>query len=146
MALVGSVPRAEQAAAAGVDLVVAQGTEGGGHTGHIGTMALLPAVVDAVDVPVLAAGGIVDGRGLAAARCLGAAGVWMGTRFIASAEAYGHPAYKQRVVDGHQPGDGHQPLVHGQAAANDRERAGPVRGRIARTRSSPSRPSTRWPG
>ena len=99
MALVGSVPRAEQAAAAGVDLVVAQGTEGGGHTGHIGTMALLPGVVDAVDVPVLAAGGIIDGRGLAAARCLGAAGAWMGTRFIASAEAYGHPAYKQRVVE-----------------------------------------------
>ena len=74
LALVGSVPRAEQAAAAGVDVVVAQGTEGGGHTGHIGTMALLPGVVDAVAVPVLAAGGIVDGRGLAAARCLGAAG------------------------------------------------------------------------
>ena len=63
-------------------------------------MVLVPAVVDAVDVPVLAAGGIVDGRGLAAARCLGAQGAWMGTRFIASAEAYGHPAYKQRVVDG----------------------------------------------
>jgi NAD(P)H-dependent flavin oxidoreductase YrpB (nitropropane dioxygenase family) len=99
LALVGSVPRAEQAATAGVDLVVAQGTEGGGHTGHVGTMALLPGVVDAVAVPVLAAGGIVDGRGLAAARCLGAAGAWMGTRFIASAEAYGHPAYKQRVVE-----------------------------------------------
>ena len=92
-------PAAEQAAAAGVDVVVAQGTEGGGHTGHVGTMALLPGVVDAVTVPVLAAGGIVDGRGLAAARCLGAAGAWMGTRFIASAEAYGHPAYKQRVVE-----------------------------------------------
>ena len=78
---------------------MAQGTEGGGHTGHVGTMALLPGVVDAVTVPVLAAGGIVDGRGLAAARCLGAAGAWMGTRFIATAEAYGHPAYKQRVVE-----------------------------------------------
>ena len=100
MALVGSASRGQQAAAAGVDVVVAQGTEGGGHTGHIGTMALVPAVVDTVDIPVLAAGGIVDGRGLAAARCLGAEGVWMGTRFIASAEAYGHPAYKQRVVDG----------------------------------------------
>ena len=99
LALVGSVPRAEQAAAAGVDFVVAQGTEGGGHTGHVGTMALLPGVVDAVEVPVLAAGGIVDGRGLAAARCLGAAGAWMGTRFVASTEAYGHPAYKQRVVE-----------------------------------------------
>lgn len=99
MALVGSVSRGRQAAAAGVDVVVAQGTEGGGHTGHVGTMALVPGVVDAVDVPVVAAGGIVDGRGLAAARCLGAAGVWMGTRFIASMEAYGHPAYKQRVVE-----------------------------------------------
>jgi NAD(P)H-dependent flavin oxidoreductase YrpB (nitropropane dioxygenase family) len=99
LALVGSVPRAEQAAAAGVDVVVAQGTEGGGHTGHVGTMALLPGVVDAVGVPVLAAGGIVDGRGLAAARCLGAAGAWMGTRFIASIEAYGHDAYKRRVVE-----------------------------------------------
>jgi enoyl-[acyl-carrier protein] reductase II len=99
LALVGSVSRAEQAAAAGVDVVVAQGTEGGGHTGHVGTMALLPGVVDAVAVPVLAAGGIIEGRGLAAARCLGAAGAWMGTRFIASAEAYGHPAYKQRVVE-----------------------------------------------
>jgi NAD(P)H-dependent flavin oxidoreductase YrpB (nitropropane dioxygenase family) len=60
---------------------------------------LVPAVIDAVDVPVLAAGGIVDGRGLAAARCLGAHGVWMGTRFIASIEAYGHAAYKQRVLE-----------------------------------------------
>jgi NAD(P)H-dependent flavin oxidoreductase YrpB (nitropropane dioxygenase family) len=63
-------------------------------------MVLVPAVVDALEIPVLAAGGIVDGRGLAAARCLGAHGVWMGTRFVASVEAYGHPAYKQRVVDG----------------------------------------------
>jgi enoyl-[acyl-carrier protein] reductase II len=98
--LVGSVSRAEQAQAAGADFVVAQGTEGGGHTGYVATMVLVPAVVDAVRLPVLAAGGIVDGRGLAAARCLGAHGVWMGTRFVASVEAYGHPAYKQRVVDG----------------------------------------------
>ncbi len=99
IALVGSVGRAEQAAAAGVDLIVAQGADGGGHTGYIGTMSLIPAVVDAVDVPVVAAGGIVDGRGLAAARCLGAEGVWLGTRFIASVEAFGHAVYKQRVVD-----------------------------------------------
>ncbi len=99
LALVGSVSRAQQAALAGVDMIVAQGTEGGGHTGYISTMVLVPAVVDAVDVPVLAAGGIVDGRGLAAARCLGAHGVWMGTRFIASVEAYGHAAYKQRVIE-----------------------------------------------
>jgi NAD(P)H-dependent flavin oxidoreductase YrpB (nitropropane dioxygenase family) len=98
--LVGSASRAEQAQVAGADFVVAQGTEGGGHTGYISTMVLVPAVVDALEIPVLAAGGIVDGRGLAAARCLGAHGVWMGTRFVASVEAYGHPAYKQRVVDG----------------------------------------------
>lgn len=98
IALVGSVGRARQAEIAGAEFVVAQGTEGGGHTGYISTMVLLPAVVDAVSVPVLAAGGIVDGRGLAAARCLGAHGVWMGTRFIASEEGYGHRAYKDRLV------------------------------------------------
>ncbi len=81
------------------DFIVAQGTEGGGHTGYVGTLVLMPSVVDAVEAPVLAAGGIVDGRGLAAVRCLGAQGVWMGTRFIATTEAYGHPAYKQRVID-----------------------------------------------
>jgi enoyl-[acyl-carrier protein] reductase II len=62
-------------------------------------MALVPAIVDAVTVPVLAAGGIVDGRGVAAALCLGAAGVWIGTRFIASDEAYGHRAFKQRITE-----------------------------------------------
>ncbi len=64
---------------------VAQGTEGGGHTGHVGTMALLPQVLDAVDVPVVAAGGFGDGRGLAAALVMGCQGVWVGTRFLASA-------------------------------------------------------------
>ena len=88
-----------QADRAGADFIVAQGTEGGGHTGYVGTLVLTPSVVDAVEAPVLAAGGIVDGRGLAAVRCLGAQGAWMGTRFIATTEAYGHPAYKQRVVD-----------------------------------------------
>lgn len=101
MALVGSVGRAEQADVAGVDFVIAQGTEGGGHTGHVSTMVLLPAVVDAVRRPVLAAGGIVDGRSFAAARCLGAEGAWMGTRFVATPEAYGHERYKRRIVDGH---------------------------------------------
>jgi enoyl-[acyl-carrier protein] reductase II len=100
-ALVGSIGRAEQAAASGVDFLVAQGTEGGGHTGYIGTMVLVHAVVDAVSIPVLAAGGISDGRGLAAALSLGAAGVWVGTRFIASHEAYGHDSFKKRVVDAH---------------------------------------------
>jgi enoyl-[acyl-carrier protein] reductase II len=97
-ALAGSIGRSVAADEAGVDFIVAQGTEGGGHTGYVGTLALIPAVVDAVSVPVAAAGGIVDGRGLAAALCLGATGAWCGTRFIASVEAYGHQAYKDRVV------------------------------------------------
>jgi NAD(P)H-dependent flavin oxidoreductase YrpB (nitropropane dioxygenase family) len=99
IALTGSVGRSVAAAEAGVDYIVAQGAEGGGHTGYVGTLALIPAVVDAVSVPVIAAGGIVDGRGLAAALCLGAGGVWCGTRFIASAESYGHERYKQRVLE-----------------------------------------------
>ena len=99
MALVGSVRAAQQAADAGVDLVVAQGTEGGGHTGHVGTMALVPAVVDAVDVPVLAAGGIVDGRGLAAAPLPRRGRRLDGHAVHRQSEAYGHPAYKRRVVE-----------------------------------------------
>jgi NAD(P)H-dependent flavin oxidoreductase YrpB (nitropropane dioxygenase family) len=99
IALSGSVGRSVAAQDAGVDYIVAQGAEGGGHTGYVGTLALIPAVVDAVSTPVIAAGAIVDGRGLAAALCLGAAGVWCGTRFIASDEAYGHDAYKQRILE-----------------------------------------------
>ena len=85
----GKVHHAVQAVDAGCDLVVAQGTEAGGHTGKVATMPLVPQIVDAVGdrVPVVAAGGIVDGRGLAAALALGADGVWMGTRFIATPEA-----------------------------------------------------------
>ena len=98
IALVGSAGRAQHAEIAGAEIIVAQGTEGGGHTGHVSTMVLLPSVVDTVSVPVLAAGGIVDGRGLAAARCLGAHGAWMGTRFIASDEGFGHRAYKDRLI------------------------------------------------
>lgn len=99
-ALVGSVGKAREASSAGVDLIVAQGSEAGGHTGYASTMTLVPAVIDEVDQPVLAAGGIADGRGLAAALALGAAGVWVGTRFIASPEAYGHDAFKKRVLHG----------------------------------------------
>lgn len=98
--LVGSVGKAKEASDAGVDFVVAQGTEAGGHTGYASTMTLIPAVIDVVDKPVLAAGGIADGRGLAASLALGAAGVWVGTRFIASPEAYGHDNFKNRVVGG----------------------------------------------
>ena len=96
----GKVRHAVAAIAAGCDLVIAQGTEAGGHTGTIATMALVPQVVDAVDgaVPVVAAGGLFDGRGLAAALGLGADGVWMGTRFIATPEAWGTPGYKDRLL------------------------------------------------
>jgi enoyl-[acyl-carrier protein] reductase II len=96
----GKVRHAVDAVAAGCDIVVAQGTEAGGHTGRIATMALVPQVVDAVGdrVPVVAAGGIVDGRGLAAALTLGADGVWVGTRFIATPEARGVTGYKDALL------------------------------------------------
>ena len=99
MSVVGAVRHAEKAGADGVDAVIATGMDGGGHIGRIGTAALVPAVVDAVDVPVLAGGGLADGRGLAAALAFGAQGVWMGTRFIATAESYSHDNYKHRIAD-----------------------------------------------
>jgi enoyl-[acyl-carrier protein] reductase II len=97
----GKVRHAVGAVASGVDFVVAQGTEGGGHTGTVATMALVPQVVDAVghQVPVVAAGGLFDGRGLAASLALGADGVWIGTRFIATPEARAVKGYKERLVD-----------------------------------------------
>ena len=92
-------PFAARAKAAGVDIVVAQGTEAGGHGGDRTTLTLVPAVVDAVaPLPVVAAGGISDGRGLAAALTLGAAGVLIGTRFFATTEALGHDNTKARLV------------------------------------------------
>jgi nitronate monooxygenase/enoyl-[acyl-carrier protein] reductase II len=101
--VVHQVPTAADAAAAArarVDVIVGQGTDGGGHVGSVGTMPLLPAVVDAAGgVPVLAAGGIADGRGLAAALALGADGVLMGTRFLATAEAPIPDAWKRLIVD-----------------------------------------------
>ena len=86
--------------ASGCDFVVAQGTEAGGHTGQVATMALVPQVVDAVGdrVPVVAAGGLFDGRGLAAALALGADGVWIGTRFIATHEARAVAGYKETLL------------------------------------------------
>jgi NAD(P)H-dependent flavin oxidoreductase YrpB (nitropropane dioxygenase family) len=91
--------QAAQAAEAGADVVIAQGTDGGGHVGAVGTMPLVPRAVDAsAPVPVLAAGGIVDGRGLAAALALGAQGVLMGTRFLATAEAPCPPAWQQAIL------------------------------------------------
>ena len=102
-----SIPLALEAVAMGADLVIAQGEEAGGHNkANTGLFVLLPAMIDALGgkVPVLAAGGIADGRGLAAALCLGADGVWMGTRFLATEESNAHPTYKQRVVEA-GPGD-----------------------------------------
>jgi enoyl-[acyl-carrier protein] reductase II len=100
----GKVRHAVDAVEAGCDIVVAQGTEAGGHTGRVATMALVPQVVDAVGdrVPVVAAGGIVDGRGLAAALALGADGVWVGTRFIATPEARGVTGYKDVLLRSHE--------------------------------------------
>lgn len=89
IACVGNVRNARRVAEGGVDIVVAAGHEGGGHTGRIGTLALIPQVVDAVyPTPVVAAGGIADGRGLAAALALGACGVWVGTAFLVCPEAH----------------------------------------------------------
>ncbi len=100
LAQVQSVTDAVLAAKAGADVIVAQGSEAGGHGAQRSSFALLPAVVDAVSpVPVVAAGGVADGRGLAAALMLGASGVLIGTRFFASEEALGSAAAKQRLVD-----------------------------------------------
>ncbi len=99
-ALAGTRVHAERHVAVGVDLIIAQGGEGGGHTGEIGTMVLIPEVVDAVaPVPVLAAGGIGRGRQMAAALALGAAGVWCGSVWLTTEEAETHPVVKQKMLD-----------------------------------------------
>ncbi len=100
----GKVRHAIAAVEAGCDFVIAQGTEAGGHTGTVATMPLVPQIVDAVGerVPVVAAGGIFDGRGLAAAITLGADGVWLGTRFIASPEARTVAGYKDALLRAHE--------------------------------------------
>src|SRR5262245_13363061 len=98
MVMTGKVKHAVRAEAAGADVVAAQGTEAGGHTGEIGTLALVPQVVDAVKIPVVAAGGIVDGRGVVAALALGAQGVVIGTRFIATPEATAARQYREALV------------------------------------------------
>jgi nitronate monooxygenase len=109
MSMVATVEDAVRAAEGGADVVVAQGAEAGGHRSTVelgpdgepplvGTLALVPQVVDAVGVPVIAAGGIVDGRGLVAALALGADGVQMGTRFLLARESGAHPAYRKRLL------------------------------------------------
>lgn len=97
--IVGNVRQAKRLEQAGVDLIVAQGLEAGGHVGTVTTLVLVPAVADAVKTPVLAAGGIVDGRGIAAGLVLGAQGAWIGTRFIATKEATAHDNHKKRIVE-----------------------------------------------
>jgi nitronate monooxygenase len=123
---VGSADEAREAVAAGVDVLVSQGWEAGGHVqSDVATMPLVPAVADVAgeDVPVIAAGGIADGRGLAAALALGADGAWLGTRFVAAAESRAHREYQQAVTaadareavrselyDGGWPGQPHRTL------------------------------------
>lgn len=98
MPVVASVALAKRLERMGADILVAEGTESGGHIGDVATLPLVPQIVDAVSVPVVAAGGIADGRGLAAALALGAVGVQMGTRFICAEECVAHPNYKQKIV------------------------------------------------
>jgi len=107
MNMVGAPHHVPKALAQGVDIICAQGTEAGGHTGVVATMPLVPQCVDLVkgkqnyfgmQVPVVAAGGLFDGRGLAAALALGASGIWVGTRFIATPEAATSPVHRQNVV------------------------------------------------
>jgi enoyl-[acyl-carrier protein] reductase II len=106
ISMCGKVEHARRALAAGCDVVVAQGTEAGGHTGTVATFPLVPLIVDAINgaIPVVAAGGIFDGRGLAAALALGADGVWVGTRFIATPEARTLPGYQDRIIEAREDG------------------------------------------
>lgn len=96
--VVSSVALAKRLERIGVDALIAEGQECGGHTGEITTMALVPQIVDAVSIPVIAAGGIADGRQAAAAFCLGAAGIQMGTRFICAEECIAHENFKNAVL------------------------------------------------
>jgi len=117
MAVIGAVRHAIQVKSSGLDIIVAQGHDGGGHNSPIGTMALLPQVVDAVgDTPVLGAGGVTDGRGIAAAFMLGAQGVWIGSAFLASEEASIFGFQKQAIVDATEEGTSISRSVTGKPA------------------------------
>jgi enoyl-[acyl-carrier protein] reductase II len=98
ISVVASVALAKRLERQGVDVLIAEGMESGGHIGDVATMPLVPQVVDAVDIPVIAAGGIADGRGLVAALALGAQGIQMGTRFICTTECTVHDNYKQAII------------------------------------------------
>ncbi|MCA6287271.1 nitronate monooxygenase family protein [Phenylobacterium sp.] len=99
MVVCGAVKHAVKAEQAGCDAVICQGGEGGGHTGLVGGLPLIAQAVEAVKIPVVGAGGIYDGRGLAAVLGLGAVGVWVGTRFIASPEAHAGDLYRRTIVE-----------------------------------------------
>lgn len=96
--VVASVALAKRMERCGASAVIAEGCESGGHIGKLTTMVLVPQIVDAINIPVIAAGGIADGRGMAAAYCLGASGVQIGTRFVASEECIVHENYKNMIV------------------------------------------------
>jgi NAD(P)H-dependent flavin oxidoreductase YrpB (nitropropane dioxygenase family) len=143
MPSVGAVRHAEKVAGWGADAVMVQGGEGGGHTGQVATTVLLPSVVDAVDIPVVAAGGFFDGRGLAAALSYGAAGVGMGTRFLlteestvprAVKEAYLASGLTDTVVTTRVDGMPHRVLRTDLVAAL--ENAGPARGLLRAVRNA----------
>jgi enoyl-[acyl-carrier protein] reductase II len=106
ISMCGKVDHAKRALDAGCDVVVAQGTEAGGHTGTVATFPLVPLIVDAVgaSIPVVAAGGVFDGRGLVAALALGADGVWVGTRFIATPEARALPGFRESILQAREDG------------------------------------------
>jgi nitronate monooxygenase/enoyl-[acyl-carrier protein] reductase II len=128
------VDQAECAVRRGVDVLVAQGTEAGGHSGFLGALALVPQVVDvAGNVPVLAAGGIADGRGLAAALALGAQGVVMGTRFLASTEMAVSGRWKQMIVDADSRDAVHEELLDALLPPYNRPHW-PTAGRVLPTR------------
>ena len=97
--VVASVAAAQRMEKAGADIIVAEGMESGGRVGETTTFTLVPQVVDAVTIPVIAAGGIADGRGLVAALALGAQGIQMGTRFVCSTECVAHSDYKQKIIE-----------------------------------------------
>lgn len=97
--VVSSVILAKRLVRTGVDAVIAEGTEAGGHIGDLTTMTLVPQLVDAIDIPVIAAGGVADGRGFAAALSLGASGIQMGTRFVCAKESIAHPKYKEAIIN-----------------------------------------------
>jgi NAD(P)H-dependent flavin oxidoreductase YrpB (nitropropane dioxygenase family) len=140
---VGAVRHAEKVAGWGADAVMVQGGEGGGHTGQVATTVLLPSVVDAVDIPVVAAGGFFDGRGLAAALSYGAAGIGMGTRFLLTEESTVPRAVKEAYLASGLTGtvvttrvDGMPHRVLRTELVTSLESAGPVRGLLRAVRNA----------